>query len=100
MELGRTLRDLRLSDCPAITDESLVAVSAMCVELRSLEIDRVEKVTDEGVKSVAEGCKLLTLFSARRCDGLEARVGSGPGRGLHSSPSRFFAFVTVLFACV
>lgn len=73
VELGKTLRELRLSDCPAITDASLIAVSAVCPLLRALEVDRVEKITDEGVTAVAEGCKELSTFAARRCTGLEVR---------------------------
>lgn len=87
MELGATLCDLSLSDCPALTDAALVAVSAMCPRLRVLEIDRLEGVTDEGVRSVAEGCRELETFSAKRCEKLEARSACA-APPLHSSALR------------
>ncbi|EPS68976.1 hypothetical protein M569_05792 [Genlisea aurea] len=64
----RNLRSLNLCGCgKAATDEALKVIGSNCRELQSLNLGWCDRVGDEGVKSLADGCLDLRAIDLCGC---------------------------------
>ncbi|KAL2609192.1 hypothetical protein R1flu_027765 [Riccia fluitans] len=76
------LRDLDLTGCTLLTDESLLALATGCTRLEKLNLSGCIGITDVGLVALAKGCSSLRQLNLCGCDnaGLDyALVALGAG---------------------
>ncbi|MED6225378.1 hypothetical protein PIB30_093028 [Stylosanthes scabra] len=61
-----TLFVVNLSSC-SISDEELSLLSKSCYNLKELNLEYCDKITDNGVKQLVENCKQLRMISLMCC---------------------------------
>ncbi|KAK2989440.1 hypothetical protein RJ640_018758, partial [Escallonia rubra] len=63
---GRNIKDLDLSNCVKLTDNSLKVIGNSCNELCTLNISNLHALTDLGLQYIANGCRAIqTLHLCR-----------------------------------
>lgn len=62
------LRELSISDCPRVTDTSLLELARLGPRLRYLSAAKCGLVTDRGVTAVARHCYKLRYLNLRGCE--------------------------------
>ncbi|MCD9646216.1 hypothetical protein HAX54_035893 [Datura stramonium] len=56
---GQNLKELDISCCQNLTDQSLKFIGDTCANLHSLNISNLSKLTDVGLKFLANGCRSI-----------------------------------------
>ncbi|XP_060208591.1 uncharacterized protein LOC132635987 isoform X1 [Lycium barbarum] len=56
---GQNLKELDISDCENLTDQSLKFIGDTCANLHSLNISNLSNLTDVGLQFLANGCRSI-----------------------------------------
>ncbi|KAL3330180.1 hypothetical protein AABB24_034170 [Solanum stoloniferum] len=56
---GQNIKELNISRCPNLTDQSLKFIGDACANLHSLNISKLNELTDVGLQFLANGCRSI-----------------------------------------
>ena len=75
---------LGLKNCSSMTDQCVMDVVHICLQLRSIDLGECKKVTDAGISALGAGCGQLQSINLTECDkvtdaGISA-LGAGCGK--------------------
>ncbi|XP_015083295.1 uncharacterized protein LOC107026730 [Solanum pennellii] len=56
---GQNIKELDISRCPNLTDQSLKFIGEACAYLHSLNISKLSELTDVGLQCLANGCRSI-----------------------------------------